>query len=199
MTTIASTVPIVISTHSLTRRLTAVWKWRHRWWSISTHSLTRRLTFTDIANNKIYTFQLTASQGGWRGQRGKRAIPEHFNSQPHKEADQAAIEILGTFVSFQLTASQGGWPVSFPAYIMRGYFNSQPHKEADDLCCCCGICGWSISTHSLTRRLTSEHTISLILLKHFNSQPHKEADVTARVVETGLKTFQLTASQGGWR
>ena len=26
MTTIASTVPIVISTHSLTRRLTAVWK-----------------------------------------------------------------------------------------------------------------------------------------------------------------------------
>ena len=35
-----------------------------------------------------------------------------------------------------------------------------------------------ISTHSLTRRLTSERIISLILLKHFNSQPHKEADDT---------------------
>ena len=33
--------------------------------------------------------------------------------------------------------------------------------------------------------------------KHFNSQPHKEADVDGRLKDDNLKTFQLTASQGG--
>ena len=32
---------------------------------------------------------------------------------------------------------------------------------------------------------------------YFNSQPHKEADVDGRLKDDNLKTFQLTASQGG--
>ena len=55
---------------------------------ISTHSLTRRLTA--IGRNRMAVFQ-------------------HFNSQPHKEADQ------------QLSSRGLG----------IAYFNSQPHKEAD--------------------------------------------------------------------
>ena len=55
---------IVISTHSLTRRLTAL---RHRlqlWQDISTHSLTRRLTIQNAYQGFAKQFQLTASQGG---------------------------------------------------------------------------------------------------------------------------------------
>ncbi len=43
-------------------------------------------------------------------QRLSRKHREHFNSQPHKEAD--------SFGSIR--------------YLGKGHFNSQPHKEADD-------------------------------------------------------------------
>ena len=33
-----------------------------------------------------------------------------------------------------------------------------------------------ISTHSLTRRLTSNKELKNIMISYFNSQPHKEAD-----------------------
>ena len=121
----------------------------------------------------------------------------HFNSQPHKEADIPSPEIL------------------LPGY----YFNSQPHKEAD------GKLGgvWSvssISTHSLTRRLTAYIFNCFIFLNfnsqphkeadslsdifitpplHFNSQPHKEADVFYVNANNVWGIFQLTASQGGWQ
>ena len=119
----------------------------------------------------------------------------YFNSQPHKEAD---LRLLFLFLS-------------------GNYFNSQPHKEAD------GAKGGkgryrSISTHSLTRRLTKLRLKFLEPLFHFNSQPHKEADVSKQEFDEviGISThsltrrltcfipsihnawiFQLTASQGG--
>ena len=34
-----------------------------------------------------------------------------------------------------------------------------------------------ISTHSLTKRLTVFHLVSVLSVQHFNSQPHEEADV----------------------
>ena len=54
---------------------------------ISTHSLTRRLT--DNCVNKIISqaFQLTASQGGWQRRQKENNYNSYFNSQPHKEAD----------------------------------------------------------------------------------------------------------------
>ena len=145
-----------------------------RW--ISTHSLTRRLTHSLLV--PVYLFS-------------------HFNSQPHKEADNFTPVLL-SFDSgisthsltrrltrewsnsddsnlFQLTASQGGWPWISAGRRSPEYFNSQPHKEADgnyvkkyDLS--------GISTHSLTRRLTSFNCHIFYLL-----------------------LFQLTASQGGWQ
>ena len=54
------------------------------------------------------------------------------------------------------------------------YFNSQPHEEADGESFVTDICVGSISTHSLTRRLTEIQNLP------------EEA-----------KTFQLTASRGG--
>ena len=80
-----------------------------------------------------------------------RGQPTHFNSQPHKEAD-----CFHGLPSFSLS-----------------HFNSQPHKEAD-VYFFFVVQSADISTHSLTRRLTSAPDIP----------------------DTTL-LFQLTASQGG--
>ena len=98
------------------------------------------------------------------------------------------------------------------------YFNSQPHEEADGY----GIRKTSketISTHSLTKRLTtfqpclrgkktiSTHSLTkrlthYIVLRsvctgYFNSQPHEEADEDNNVDNRTDEIFQLTASRRG--
>ena len=64
-----------ISTHSLTRRLTEAAQYFNIGKNISTHSLTRRLT----------------NQPGLM-----RKEREHFNSQPHKEADSILTVLTQT-------------------------------------------------------------------------------------------------------
>ena len=143
-------------------------------------------------------FQLTASQGGWHTS-DVSGIPAHristhsltrrltslrvdflshvmhFNSQPHKEADTK------------------------PEYSESPemYFNSQPHKEADTWFPHCWFV-FLISTHSLTRRLTTLRHSTTPTRTNFNSQPHKEADLDNLSSGVYYLTFQLTASQGGW-
>ena len=121
-----------ISTHSLTRRLTLYIRNHHTNQNISTHSLTRRLT---ILFCLFY------------------GLHNHFNSQPHKEADMACIDESKKENIFQLTASQGGWLYQQIIVASPRYFNSQPHKEADFM-------SYTVDGFSF----------------HFNSQPHKEAD-----------------------
>ena len=100
---------------------------------------------------------------------------QNFNSQPHKEADESKLKYPAT----------------------RRHFNSQPHKEADEtykngakvqeisthsltrrLTTCTGMSEnhKGISTHSLTRRLTDLVSLIPFSRMYFNSQPHKEAD-----------------------
>ena len=57
-------VAMVISTHSLTRRLTGAVESGGQVYGISTHSLTRRLTIQILNILECTEFQLTASQGG---------------------------------------------------------------------------------------------------------------------------------------
>ena len=130
------------------------------------------------SNSRNSAFQLTASQGGWphlagwplsvpyfNSQPHKEAdkdviVPSrpiwYFNSQPHKEADSVSIKPCAHFVRFQLTASQGGWLIKSVIAVSNTYFNSQPHKEADLSLLNC-LNRSNISTHSLTRRLTSRY------------------------------------------
>ena len=96
---------------------------------------------------------------------------KHFNSQPHKEADEVVLELCPRMV----------------------YFNSQPHKEADVK----NKHIWEkmyISTHSLTRRLTHPLNTPLSRIGNFNSQPHKEADKYTRIIRTRetISTHSLT-------
>ena len=102
------------------------------------------------------TFQLTASRGGWpllpqdpdpwniisTHSLTRRLTPstarcmneyKNFNSQPHEEADVPDLMFCTALDTFQLTASRGGWRIFrevIPIPVV-------------------------ISTHSLTRRLTS--------------------------------------------
>ena len=55
---------VIISTHSLTRRLTLPLRQYPQGYVISTHSLTRRLTVKGLQVANKVVFQLTASQGG---------------------------------------------------------------------------------------------------------------------------------------
>ena len=109
MTREKSYVVEMISTHSLTRRLTTNACDCAIGWSISTHSLTRRLTIFINSSSSFPKFQLTASQGGCQSADREIITCTYFNSQPHKEADSVSIQCI----------------------FRHGNFNSQPHKEAD--------------------------------------------------------------------
>ena len=54
---------------------------------------------------------------------------------------------------------------------------------------CCHRCDFFISTHSLTRRLTSFKCFNSIHSIHFNSQPHKEADWQLNILRTFRNYF----------
>ena len=78
----------------------------------------------------------------------------HFNSQPHEEADglyQAEIRVYRYFNSQPHEEADGNL---FTALCYLTYFNSQPHEEADAIEARPDL-PVDISTHSLTKRLTS--------------------------------------------
>ena len=98
----------------------------------------------------------------------------YFNSQPHEEADDNLITLITAGFTFQLTASRRGWLERFEFRCSYLHFNSQPHEEADERNRCTQRRN-EISTHSLTKRLT-----------------------TALLVGNDRIIFQLTASRRGW-
>ena len=130
----------IISTHSLTRRLTITDTGVAVTTTISTHSLTRRLTSN-------------VSPG--------RTSSRYFNSQPHKEADKTLTLRFPLSVISTHSLTRRLTPRSLSLNISSLYFNSQPHKEADtyEIRMKYSV---HISTHSLTRRLTKKMTLATI-------------------------------------
>ena len=124
----------------------------------------------------LLLFQLTASQGGWRDTHGRHEHVNHFNSQPHKEADDTGEYYEYDREEFQLTASQGGW--HFTPVLLS--FDS------------------GISTHSLTRRLTFVIGTARDILG-FQLTASQGGWLAVTVPTFPFSIFQLTASQGGWR
>ena len=145
---------------------------------ISTHSLTRRLTWgSGRVPVGVSTFQLTASQGGWRLWSFTMDYKcKNFNSQPHKEADGAQGMSGLLAIVFQLTASQGGWLSHAYQQTFANTFQLTASQGGWRLFLLLFSPAYRISTHSLTRRLTIIRVHSSVLSVHFNSQPHKEAD-----------------------
>ena len=121
---------------------------------------------------------------------------------------------------FQLTASRKDWrPVLLHSSCRVSYFNSQPHEEADaDLLA--GTISTNISTHSLTKRLTtwnctpheayiiSTHSLTKRLTL-FSDEAIDMIDISTHSLTKRLTwasfllsyfvIFQLTASRRGWR
>ena len=123
---------------------------------ISTHSLTRRLTphtFREnvIKNNFNSQPHEEADKSSYISGRGQW----YFNSQPHEEADGNTLmveTVQQPYFNSQPHEEADNLlvlPTADP-----GHFNSQPHEEADYNTYYIGTCN-IISTHSLTRRLTS--------------------------------------------
>ena len=103
------------------------------WNIISTHSLTRRLTPSTARCMNEY---------------------KNFNSQPHEEADviDSLVGVSAPHFNSQPHEEADGRKCC--ASTMNTHFNSQPHEEADNSQSCTPFSCGSISTHSLTRRLT---------------------------------------------
>ena len=152
-----------------------------------------------ICNGLVKLFQFTASQGGWQSLKVRYVFVEYFNSQPRKEADLFCLSSLPSLVLFQFTASQGGWQIALSSSVVRLIFQFTASQG-----------GWRfhywgldhvnfISIHSLARRLTEIPPRHPQRYQHFNSQPRKEADSSSVIVRISNKSFQFTASQGGWR
>ena len=146
---------------------------------ISTHSLTRRLTercFLVKQVNNHFNSQPHEEADNIRQQCNR--IHAYFNSQPHEEADErlgvqkSAISNFNSQPHEEADFDDGNWEET------RGYFNSQPHEEADNL---------------------------LVLPTadpgHFNSQPHEEADYntyyigTCNIISTHSLTRRLTSDK----
>ena len=102
-------------------------------------------------------------------------LNEHFNSQPHKEADVDIFFNVMYYNIFQLTASQGGWLWREKQRMTVTY----------------------ISTHSLTRRLTSVKN-TMIMLFVFQLTASQGGWQSLFPFCLSHYIFQLTASQGGW-
>ena len=167
---------LFISTHILTRRMTMVILGKSKKkLHISTHILTRRMTFLFFFFLDAFIFQLTSSQGGWRGSTTPQYpvlnISTHILTRRMTRFDNSSISCLE-------------------------YFNSHPHKE-DDAVSTDTIKKPDISTHILTRRMTNTESRPCPGQMHFNSHPHKEDD-TIRAWGDHITSFQLTSSQGGW-
>ena len=98
---------------------------------------------------------------------------------------------------FQLTSSQGGWRYLVLQTWTVPSFNSHPHKE-DDCQVSFSVCQHSLSTHILTRRMTSTHFFT------FDCKPLSTHILTRRMTvyrssyQCARRDFQLTSSQGGW-
>ena len=106
-------------------------------WNISTHSLTKRLTQKSLNLYHSLIFQLTASRRGW--QRGGRIWkePKIFQLTASRRGWRRSPSLPQGCHLFQLTASRRGWHESG---------RSAPNDD-------------TISTHSLTKRLTNVRCI----------------------------------------
>ena len=169
-------VDAIISTHSLTKRLT----WAEVYWRCSTsdfnsqpHEEADECHETDTLYCFISTHSLTKRLTRQKGH--FYASYRNFNSQPHEEADDFSgygLEVRGVISTHSLTKR----------LTMTGAV---------------GYTQAIISTHSLTKRLTWNG--SGFLRESFISTHSLTKRLTQKkVIERLRGIFQLTASRRGW-
>ena len=121
---------------------------------ISTHILTKRMTAIKKNRAPNIIFQLTSSRRGWRILPFLRKTGEGIST--HILTKRMTNSIARTLEKqiFQLTSSRRGWRLTRWSIVQESYFNSHPHEEDDDDTIS-KMRGETISTHILTKRMTS--------------------------------------------
>ena len=143
------------------------------------------------------SFQLTASRRGWPEISLPVQFQEHFNSQPHEEADEKKDTFWKSVETFQLTASRRGWLTDsgyswqatvfqltasrrgWPAIILNiiTFFlfqltaSRRGWRQIRKL-----IITWNLFQLTASRRGWLCFLRCRLRLRYFNSQPHEEAD-----------------------
>ena len=80
---------------------------------------------------RIIVFQLTASQGGWQPSAVSLEMYSRISTHSLTRRLTVCCRSSAAWTAFQLTASQGGWRKAQVVREVSRHFNSQPHKEAD--------------------------------------------------------------------
>ena len=102
---------------------------------ISTHSLTRRLTIRPPFLCSVWKhFNSQPHKEADLKQSVIRLPQLYFNSQPHKEADVNLRMILNRHCDFNSQPHKEADTTLFRHIFAMMHFNSQPHKEADQEC-----------------------------------------------------------------
>ena len=152
-TTMINTVLFKISTHILTKRMTALQDFRltrrifqltssRRGWQvlaicygkpicISTHILTKRMTEYLLMFLFFCIFQLTSSRRGWRSTAYAGVNSTLFQLTSSRRGWHWTSSGSELDIPFQLTSSRRGWPFYITLSNTSNYFNSHPHEEDD--------------------------------------------------------------------
>ena len=161
------------------------------------------------------TFQLTASRRGWQCGHQQLGNIEHFNSQPHEEADAGTTGDGTPEAVFQLTASRRGWLPDIPLSMYAPTFQLTASRRGwlgHPLQTNCAFSfqltasrrGWRriiecnflspIFQLTASRRGWPPKPLRSYLVLHFNSQPHEEADTVKILSYFGIfiSTHSLT-------
>ena len=99
----------VISTHTLTWSVTAVYLYDEWILCISTHTLTWSVTTFLVTRNENIGFQLTRSRGAWLSHRHMWRSRLQFQLTRSRGAWQDVVRAAKLFRVFQLTRSRGAW------------------------------------------------------------------------------------------
>ena len=123
-----------------------------------------------------WLFQLTSSWGGWRYVEALPPTDLIFQLTSSRGGWPRLSSFVSSICIFQLTSSRGGWQRrhdSFSlSYIISTHILTRRMTSMDSL----PFVFLSISTHILTRRMTIPQRLSNSPICHFNSHPHEEDD-----------------------
>ena len=124
---------------------------------------------------------------------------KYFNSQPHEEADVLKLVFRQPDQTFQLTASRRGWLSVFSTsktiLVFQLTASRRGWRHSIKSIVFCLI----ISTHSLTKRLTTLLVSVAFRYVKFQLTASRRGWRFPELILNYLIAFQLTASRRGWQ
>ena len=164
-----------ISTHILTKRMTAIERkmFRMEWFQLT--SSRRGWHTCDEVAERYKVFQLTSSRRGWHFANSMGDKVRNFNSHPHEEDDTSynssndfkyisthiltkrmTVLLISLYVgsTFQLTSSRRGWRIRFCYESASRIISTHILTKRMTLRMAKASIHVTISTHILTKRMT---------------------------------------------